>query len=187
MIWQDVLEEVLCHPDVVFSVVRDPVQRMVSEYHYQQAERNGTWRGKCLASLSFSSWLRVMLHLYKRNPYAYDNHFRPQVSFMPEEVIIFRLEEGLAPVGHWLEHTTGQSLRISSFPRVLQSQSHRTCQIHAQDIALITALYAADYSRFGYPVPEAQDYPLDRFAALRDTLARTLTPFLYKQERCGKL
>jgi hypothetical protein len=96
-------------PDAVFTVVRDPVARMVSEYRYQRSGRLTGPFGRPVRGLGFSAWLRLMFAMADRNPYTHDNHFRPQVEFMPPDgVTVFRLEDGLAPVLGWLAEIAGE-------------------------------------------------------------------------------
>ena len=63
LIWEDALKTLPRTPDIVFAVVRDPLSRLVSEYHYQRQARRGTRIGRGLAHLPFSIWARVMVKL----------------------------------------------------------------------------------------------------------------------------
>ena len=165
LVWGDAIQHLAKRPDVVFAVVRDPVARMASEHRYQRRARRGTRVGKALALLPFPIWLRLMLALAERHPYAFDNHFRPQADFVPDGARIFRLEDGLGPVARWLSAVTGESLSDLSLPHALQSG--RPVQISEADQALIAEVFAQDYARFGYsrPDPRTTGFGLARCCA----------------------
>ncbi len=154
MVWGDAVAHLPKVPDAVFAVVRDPVARMASEHRYQRRARRGTWAGKALAMLPFSLWLRLMLALAARHPYAFDNHFRPQADFVPEGARVFRLEEGLVPVTRWLSAVTGEVLSDLPLPHALSSG--RGACVSQADQALIARAFARDYARFGYARPKAR-------------------------------
>ena len=136
-------------PDAAFAVVRDPVARMISEYRYQCRDRLTGRAGWPLRRLSFSTWLALMLRVAARNPYSHDNHFRPQVAFLPETgVTVFRLEDGLAPVGAWLCAAAGETCPADAFPHDLKSGAEAVPMLPSrQDLALIAEAYAEDYRR----------------------------------------
>lgn len=58
----------------IFSIYRDPVDRLISEY---------TWRcskgGQRYPSLKY--WVELIFDLYDQNNYVNDNHIRPQSEF----------------------------------------------------------------------------------------------------------
>ena len=122
----------------------------MSEYRYQRKLRRGTRLGRLLARLPFSLWLRLMLHMARTNPYVFDNHFRPQCDFVPDGAAVFRLEDGLDRVGSWLAtHADATTPRL---PRLLSS-GDVSPSLADRDQALIAAVFANDYVRFGYPMP----------------------------------
>ncbi len=153
--WRDALQQLPDAPDTVFAVVRDPVARMASEYRWQRHGRRGTRMGKLLSYLPFSVWLRLMLAAADRNPHSFDNHFRPQDDFVPETARVFRLEDGLDVVAVWLAEMAGEPLEPGEgFPHMLSTRE-RTA-ITEDDCALIGAVYAADFTRFGYSLPSCK-------------------------------
>ena len=175
LIWGDAVACLPKAPDAVFAVVRDPVARMASEHRYQRRARRGTRLGKALAMLPFSLWLRLMLALAERHPYAFDNHFRAQADFVPEGARVFRLEDGLQPVTRWLSAVTGESLSDLPLPHALPSG--KGTGMSEADQALIGRAFARDYARFGYPRPEARGGALG--------LARLGAPILAYLDRRG--
>lgn len=150
LIWEDAERVLPCPPDVVFALVRDPVDRMVSEYRFQREKRRGSRFGRYLARLPFSLWLRLMLHLVRLNPYAFDNHLRPQSDFVPDGAAIFRLEDGMKPLGLWVAEQTGYPDNFpTEFPQHLSGTGVMP-QISARDKGLIRKAFSKDCDRFGY-------------------------------------
>lgn len=184
--WADAAARLPRAPDAVFAVVRDPVARMISEYRYQRNARRGTWLGRALARLPFSTWLRLMLGLAMDNPYAFDNHLRAQSDFVPEGARVFRLEEGLDPVGTWLAEVTGAPPPVA-FPHELDGGKRPQIRLYLEDIALIAAAFAGDYARFGYGLPDVSALPGDPRAGARARLVRRVLPALARLERCARL
>ena len=90
-----------------FAVVRDPVDRLVSEYRFRQrtycpANDTTNWHHYDLGSHShemvtddFSYWLRVCHEGSLLNPYIWDNHFRPQCEFVEPgfDIIPFNIQK----------------------------------------------------------------------------------------------
>lgn len=161
LIWEDAAQALPRAPDLVFALVRDPVARLASEYRYQRKLRRGTRLGRWLAHLPFPLWIRLMLHVARANPYAFDNHLRPQCDFIPESATVFRLEDGMEPVGAWLADHAEAAALVFQVPRLLASGDAAPV-INARDQALIARVFAADYDRFGYvpPAPAAPGRPL---------------------------
>lgn len=158
--WEDAQQTLPKAPDLVFALVRDPVDRLVSEYRYQRKLRRGTRLGRWLAHLPFSLWLRLMVRLAHANPYAFDNHLRPQCDFVPERAKVFRLEDGMEQVGTWLSTQMEDAASVPSLPRLLSGGHDRQRPlIEARDKALIAQVFARDYARFGYRLPPRAGAP----------------------------
>ena len=179
LIWEDALNALPRTPDLVFALVRNPVERLVSEYRYQRHQRRGTRLGRILACLPFSLWLRVMLMVAVRNPYAFDNHLRPQSDFVPHEAQVFALEAGLEPVLDWLGIDTGGQ---QDTPHRLKSRQAKL-SVADVDRALIEERFAADYARFGYAVSGAAKPARPGI----DRLAAAFAPTVAWLERRGRL
>ena len=66
----------------IFSIYRDPVDRLISEY---------TWRcskgGQRYPSLKY--WVELIFDLYDQNNYVNDNHIRPQNEFYFESCDVY--------------------------------------------------------------------------------------------------
>lgn len=152
LIWEDAERALPRAPDLVFALVRNPVARLVSEYRYQRRLRRGTRLGRMLAYLPFPLWIRLMLQVARVNPYAFDNHLRPQCDFIPNHAAVFQLEDGMEPVGAWLADHADDATLMFRLPRLLASGAH-TPRIDPRDQALIAYVFGSDYIRFGYAMP----------------------------------
>ena len=91
--------------DHSFAVLRDPVERLKSEYRH---------RAKRAASLGkqiddFDTWAPRVLKRSLRKPYLFDNHIRPQSEFVFPGMRLFRFEDGLEPVFDWIDELSGFS------------------------------------------------------------------------------
>lgn len=151
LVWEDALAQLPVRPDMVFALVRDPIDRMASEYRWQRRIRAGTPLGRALAYLPFFFWLRTMFAAADRHPHVLDNHFRSQSEFVPETARIFRLEDGLDAPLRWLADATGQSVDDDRPPHALTSGPG--FRIDARSQSLIARRFADDYERFGYRRP----------------------------------
>ena len=180
LVWSDALKVLPDPPDAVFAVVRDPADRLVSEYLWQRQARRGTRAGKALAHLPFSFWLRLMLKTAARHPRAFDNHLRPQGDFIPEHARVFRLEDGLGPVADWLAGVTGDRLAPEAMPHALARRG--AVRVRAVDAALMGKVFAPDYARFGY----VRSCGVSRRPVL-DLLAGILAPAVAFLDRRGQL
>lgn len=180
LIWKDAVRALPRPPDIVFSVIRDPAARIMSEYRWQRRGRRGTWFGRLLAYLPFSLWLRLMLASARLNPHAFDNHFRPQTDFVPAGARVFHLEDGLAPVIAWLGEVTGTDVSTKTIPHTLSTGPAE--RIRPADLRLIAGTYAEDYARFGYPVPEPGST-----SAPYDWAGRWFAPLIALLDRRGAL
>ena len=73
--------------DARIAIVRNPYDRMKSEYYWQVAQG--------LTKLPVNSWFDNITNEYGKNTYLCDNHIRPQYEFINnlENVSVFKLEE----------------------------------------------------------------------------------------------
>lgn len=180
LVWKDAQAALPRHPDLVFAVVRDPVARMASEHRWQRHLRRGTRLGKALAYLPFSCWLPLMLALVERHPHAFDNHFRAQAEFIPEDARVFRLEDGLTPVLTWLAKTTGTGPAPEA---ARKNATRKSVSVSPRAAARIRRAFARDYARFGYD-PGPGPTPA---RTLGDWIAARIAPGLAWLDRRGCL
>ena len=130
--------------DWVFMIVRDPVQKMLSEYRYQRRKS-----GLHLPNLlSFPVWLRYSLARRRRDPSYRENHFRPQAEFRVFDAEVFRLEDGLDHLETRFCEVTGVANPIRMTRE--NPSPKRKIDVRPQDVALIRETFARDYQEFGY-------------------------------------
>lgn len=126
----------------VFMVVRHPVDRVCSEYSWNQRTRS--------IKVPFRLWLRMKLFQARRSPYLDDNHWRPQEDFECLNAEVFRLEDGLDKVFRRLTEVTGAD--YSGNPEARKVAGTASPTMPKADRNLIGKFYANDFRRFGYDV-----------------------------------
>ncbi len=154
-----------------FMFVRNPYDRLVSEYKYQNRLVSkykyqtagfrfrinkwvgSLWNQKPDPTLpTFSQWLNRSLEQQLKFPSSGDNHFRPQWEFGGEGVEVFKLEDGLE------YGLTKIARQISVAPpkmvrRTNTSKNSREIIIwEERDRELVRNHYARDFSEFNYPL-----------------------------------
>lgn len=132
--------------DASFSVVRHPVDRLVSEYHHLRDAM-----ARIPKSLGFSEWLASIPATLAADRWAHDNHLRPICDMLPSGTTWFRLEDGLQQVVRYLDTFAGNQ----QGPREIEPAQQRNSKIvkvvpSARDLEMIQKLYARDLETFGY-------------------------------------
>lgn len=136
--------------DESFAIVRHPLTRIVSAWHFQsEVEKT------IPAGVVFLDWLSCLSEDWETRPYAFDNHMRPMADFIPEDAKVFHLEHGLDALIPWLDRITG----TRAGPRFIETanqRSRKTSRAAAkvdpgpQALQIIEELYKMDFERFGY-------------------------------------
>ena len=132
--------------DAMFAVVRNPVARMISEYHYLRD-------GVCSIPLeqTFSNWLTEIPTAYTKNRFLLDNHLRPMCEIVPPSATIFKLEDGLDQVIGYLDDLCGSKSDLRTIERFhARDERIEPVTATAEDIALVERIYSRDYDRYGY-------------------------------------
>lgn len=141
--------------DAVFTIVRHPVSRLTSAYHFQ-ADVEGT----IPAGTGFSDWLADLEDRAAEDPFVFDNHVRPMAEIVPEGAQVFHMEHGLDGLVAWFDALTGTASGPRAVPRLNAKGRHTgdtsKAAPSAGDIARIAALHAVDFDRFGY-APDRPD------------------------------
>ena len=164
--------------DAHFSIVRHPVARVVSAYHFQlEVEKTIS------ANVGFSDWLDELPDMMAANPFIYDHHVRPMDEIVPKMAEIFHMEHGLDGLVLWLDALTGTNAAPRAIPRINERGGYvrtTTAQVvpSDRDLDRIQTIYAADFERFGYRIGEKAPaapapvlpaaYIAERDAALRE-------------------
>lgn len=126
----------------IFSIVRDPYDRLESEYFFKTRSLQKELKPK------FNPWLRLHLKKTIANPYHFDNHFRPQTEFLNEEMKIFKYEDGFEKIIKYL--TDYFELKGDlEFPNSNKSDRYK---LHwsARSIQLVNDIYTNDFELLGY-------------------------------------
>ena len=85
-----------------FCIVRNPVDRILSEYR---------WRVKYFGvTKSADEWIPEALAAYAANPFVHDNHIRPQCEFIVAGMRVFRLESGVDAIVREISSALGIGL-----------------------------------------------------------------------------
>ena len=162
--------------DYSFTMVRDPVGRLQSEYRYQMGVSRTT-------RFSFATWLRVMLACLRMEPRIYQNHIRPQSDLVPEGAEVFHLERGgMEAMIQRLDEVTGETAPDLAIRHLLK-RKHEPITLYRQDAELIENHLAADYERFGFERRDRAELPVDRYALPREAFARMIAPAIVWRQR----
>lgn len=175
--------------DAVFTIVRHPVPRLISAYHFQREVEKSI-----PADTGFGSWLRDIPARRAADAFAQDNHIRPMAEIVPEGAKVFHMEHGLDALIPWLDAVTGVEDGLRAIPEINRKgeytgEATERVRPSAEDLAEIGRLYAVDFERFGYdpaqvgppdrPAPEVSD----SFAAARDRARARMDRPLWRLRR----
>ena len=132
--------------DAVFAITRDPFTRMESEYRFRTAVGGDGLKDRP----SFSAWFDHAMSLYRQNPFAMDNHLRPQWHFLGDAVEVFRYEEdGVARCCAAIAKALGQEAP-ETIPRRRVSQSPKEpVTWDSSQREMMEDVYKRDFSRAG--------------------------------------
>lgn len=135
--------------DGVFTVVRDPLARIRSEYLWRHRHDDFGVDGR-----SVEKWTARTLRRYGKDPFIFDNHIRPQVDFLLDRALVFRFEDGLDAMAATLNKKWKLGLP-EELPRLREGAtatkySSRDVEVTDRTRRLVTDFYRDDYERFGY-------------------------------------
>ncbi len=137
--------------DAIFTIVRNPVARAVSAYHFQLEVEQ-----KIAPGTTFLDWLKGVEATLAEDPFVYDNHVRPMNDVVPLPAVVFHMEHGLDALIPWLDAVLGRQDGEREIPRINErgvrgTQSERV-RPGDRDLELIARIYAPDFDRFGYRI-----------------------------------
>ena len=129
--------------DYAFMVVREPVERMKSEYRYARA------RGRVEARLPFGAWTALELGRAKLWPHWRSNHYRPQSEFLCLGAEVLRFESGMSSI----LSAVSERLALPPSSSIPHKRRFDDLDITVSDAtrARIRSFYAADYRALNYP------------------------------------
>lgn len=158
-----------------FTVVRSPLQRLISEYRYR-VQSNALFR----RFLPFDVFARVVIGCYKTNCYILDNHIRPQNEFLLDDTTVFKFEDGMEQVVDWLLNDA--DVRCKPFDDIVNSSEKRKVMLSKYSYTLVRNFYQRDYDRFCYDSEEPNEY-LNIFTGIVFRIYSLFFIFLYKIKR----
>jgi hypothetical protein len=143
----------ISHFDVIFMLVRDPVDRFRSEFLHRTAP------GAQIDDDAFNNWTADALSRYAANKFIYDNHIRPQHEFHIPGCAVYRFEDGMEHVRSDLNERCDLGLD-ADMPTIRQSQARHG--VASSDVAVpeqalrqIVEFYNQDYVTFDFSLPES--------------------------------
>ena len=134
-----------------FAVVRNPFDRVVSAYNFATLAIDSIPVGE-----SIIDWLMKNDPRRPEAAFAYDNHLCMQTDLVPDDAVIFCLEDGLEAVIHHIDtlaqdnngpRTIAHQNSTSEFTSDIEIVSHDMPQ---EFFDLVGEIYASDFERFGY-------------------------------------
>lgn len=138
--------------DYVFMTVRNPVDRLVSEYKYRNREviDKHYSLSKIFWDEHLNRWCQHALEKAAIDPFYEDNHIRPQYEFEAFSPEIFHMEDGYEPIKQRLDELLGVSGAFPDEPINTSVLPRDDVGPHRRTLDLIHSFYAEDFSRYGY-------------------------------------
>ena len=134
--------------DLVFMIVRHPIDRFRSEYCMRNAGEPST------DAPSVEAWGTWALRRYMAEPGFMDNHFRPQVDFHLPGCEVYKLEAGMQTIVTDLSERHGVELEaevpVAKTARESAGVDSSQVEISPTLAQLLRRVYASDFATFGY-------------------------------------
>jgi hypothetical protein len=129
-----------------FTVVRNPFDRIVSEFFYRIKIGNIQLGGN--AESLFSAWIVHNLKKYQKTPELLDNHLRPQSYYVSNDVEIFKFEDGIENVLSSVGDRIGIQGNVEVKPQKVGEK--KSVRWSSTAIQMVLELYEQDFERFDY-------------------------------------
>jgi len=130
--------------DYAFAIVRNPYERIISEYFYLTQWTYNKFEDRP----DFSMWVIESLNKTKHDPFYLDNHLRPQYQFVDQEVEIFKFEIGIDTIIKVLSKKF--EIKTSyNIPKKNVSKKEKI-EFSLEAIEMVNEFYKKDFELFGY-------------------------------------
>jgi len=132
----------------IFTVVRNPFDRLVSEYkHYHK-----NWWAREFFNKNFDEFVNTVFSLSKEERiFKFDNHLEPQVNFLnrPDlNVNVFKFEE-LPVLEQWLSEKTKQNIKLPH-ERKTEKTNYKDFYKAKKTYEIVENFYKEDLGKFSY-------------------------------------
>ena len=129
-----------------FAVVRNPFERIVSEFFYR-IKLGSIQLGVNSESL-FSAWVVHNLKKYQETPELLDNHLRPQTYYVNDDVEVFKFEDGIQKI----LDTVGKRIGLHENTQIESKKvgDKKSVWWSSTAIEMVLNLYEKDFEKFGY-------------------------------------
>lgn len=121
--------------DFIFTVVRNPYDRIKSEYNWIKAQD------------PFEEWFTNALKRYNINNSYSDNHFRPQIDYSASNVTVYKFELGYNHIFSSIEQKLNTKIKSKN---TCLNVSKKLLSLTEFDKELIYNQYKQDFISFGY-------------------------------------
>ncbi|MEY8842036.1 sulfotransferase family 2 domain-containing protein [Cribrihabitans sp. XS_ASV171] len=128
---------VLASFDAIFTVMREPMARLQSEYRWRRAQA-------AQPLPPFDVWTNRMLDAYQGNSFVMDNHIRPQEQFILPQAQVTPLEKGLTHTMDQLSGKLGVEIPIHDGAQVNTSPDDQNLQLSEATRSRVTRFYGKD-------------------------------------------
>lgn len=129
-----------------FAVVRNPFDRIVSEFFYR-IKLGSIQLGGNAESL-FPAWTVHNLKKYQKKPELLDNHLRPQSYYVSNDVEVFKFEDGIENVLSSVADRIGIQGNVQVKPKKVGDK--KSVRWSSTAIQMVLELYEQDFERYGY-------------------------------------
>ncbi len=130
--------------DETFTIVRNPVDRLSSEYYFRTKSILRTFNKRP----DFSTWAINQFRIFKKNKFHLDSHLRPMNHFIDDSVKIFKYETQLEKLHDWISNVF-QIENLRELP-LLNTSEKQPQKISNECKDLIKEIYQTDFNMFDY-------------------------------------
>ena len=130
----------------LFAVIRNPYDRIISEYKYRNELFNKN--KKTVDKKSLNKFIHKTENIIKKNKFCFDGHLIPQYEFIDDNTEVLRIEN--------LDKEFPELMKKYNYPVEKLGNSFKTSlrvtkeDLDKKSIDIINRIYQKDFERFGY-------------------------------------